>query len=74
MASSLPPLNWFRAFESAAHHLSFTSAAGELNITQSAVSQHVRSLELRLGKPLFVRKASVKVSKFGTSSVPSFGG
>ena len=74
MASSLPPLNWFRAFESAAHHLSFTSAAGELNITQSAVSQHVRSLELRLGKPLFVRKASVMVSKFGTSSVPSFGG
>ena len=57
MAGSLPPLNWFRAFESAARHLSFTSAAGELNVTQSAVSQHVRSLELRLGKPLFVRKA-----------------
>lgn len=54
---SLPPLNWFRAFEQAAKHLSFTGAAAELNLTQSAVSQHVRSLELRLGAILFVRKA-----------------
>ncbi|MCP4874149.1 MAG: LysR family transcriptional regulator [Gammaproteobacteria bacterium] len=57
MAHTLPPLNWLRAFECAARHLSFTAAAGELNLTQSAVSQHVRSLELRLGTLLFKRKA-----------------
>ncbi len=57
VAQSLPPLNWLRAFECAARHLNFTAAAGELNLTQSAVSQHVRSLELRLGTMLFMRKA-----------------
>lgn len=57
MAQALPPLNWLRAFESAARHLNFTAASRELNLTQSAVSQHVRSLEVRLGTILFVRKA-----------------
>ena len=57
MARPLPPLNWFRAFECAARHLSFTGAAEELNLTQSAVSQNVRALETRLGKVLFQRKA-----------------
>ena len=56
MTRSLPPLTWFRAFESAARHLSFTTAAAELGLTQSAISQHVRSLELRFGAPLFTRK------------------
>jgi len=53
----LPPLNWLRAFECSARHLNFTAAANELSLTQSAVSQHVRSLELHLGTVLFVRKA-----------------
>lgn len=53
---SLPPLGWFRAFESAARHLSFTAAADELGLTQSAVSQQIRALEDRFGCPLFVRK------------------
>ena len=57
MAQALPPLNWLRAFESAARHLNFTTAAREINLTQSAVSQHIRSLEMRLGAILFVRKA-----------------
>ncbi len=57
MTRTLPPLTWFRAFESAARHLSFTAAAGELSLTQSAISQHVRALEQRLGDRLFVRKA-----------------
>lgn len=56
MGRSLPPLNWFRAFESAARHLSFTSAAQEMGLTQSAVSQQVHSLEVRLGCVLFERK------------------
>ena len=57
LSHALPPLNWLRAFECAARHLSFTAAAGELSLTQSAVSQHVRSLELHLGTTLFIRKA-----------------
>ena len=57
MAHSLPPLGWFRAFECSARHLSFTAAAAEMNLTQSAISQHVRALELRLGTILFLRKA-----------------
>lgn len=55
MAKSLPPLTWFRAFEAAARHLSFTLAADELGFTQSAISQHVRALEDRLGTQLFIR-------------------
>ncbi|WP_345815836.1 LysR family transcriptional regulator [Paraburkholderia sp. PREW-6R] len=49
------PLNALRAFESSARHLSFTRAAAELNVTQAAVSQQVRSLEERLGTTLFKR-------------------
>lgn len=56
MAKSLPPLTWFRAFDASARHLNFTSAAEELGLTQSAVSQHIRALETRLGAPLFLRK------------------
>lgn len=52
----LPPLNWLRAFEAAARHLSFTQAAQELRITQSAVSQQIRLLEAHLGEPLFYRR------------------
>jgi LysR family transcriptional regulator of beta-lactamase len=49
------PLNALRAFESSARHLSFTRAARELNVTQAAVSQQVRSLEERLCAQLFKR-------------------
>lgn len=49
------PLNALRAFEVAARHLNLTRAAQELNVTQTAVSQHIRNLEDRLGKPLFRR-------------------
>ena len=54
--TSLPPLNWLRAFEAAARNLSFTGAARELHMTQSAVSQQIKSLENFLGKPLFLRR------------------
>lgn len=57
MQKSLPPLNWFRAFEASARRLSFTAAAEELNMTQSAVSQQIRALETRLATPLFIRQA-----------------
>ncbi len=49
------PLNALRAFEAAARHLNLTRAAEELHVTQTAVSQHIRKLEDRLGKPLFRR-------------------
>ena len=48
-------LNGLRMFEAAARHLSFTVAAGELNVTQAAVSQQIRRLEEELGVKLFVR-------------------
>nr|WP_211112265.1 transcriptional regulator GcvA [Azospirillum soli] len=51
----MPPLNGLRAFEAAARHLSFTKAAEELNVTQSAISHQIRALEDRLGVRLFRR-------------------
>ena len=56
MRSGLPPLNWLRAFEASARHLSFTGAARELNMTQSAVSQQIKMLENTLGVELFHRQ------------------
>jgi LysR family glycine cleavage system transcriptional activator len=53
----LPPLNWLRAFEASARGLSFTAAAEELSMTQSAVSQQIKSLESALGRSLFLRRA-----------------
>lgn len=52
----LPPMQTLRAFEAAARLLSFTAAAAELNITQSAVSQQIRLLEQELGAKLFDRR------------------
>ena len=50
-----PPMGAIRAFEAAARLLSFTRAAEELSITQSAVSHGIRELEARIGRPLFLR-------------------
>jgi DNA-binding transcriptional LysR family regulator len=55
MSRRLPPLYALRAFEAAARHSSFTRAADELSITQSAVSRHIRTLESHFGCRLFVR-------------------
>lgn len=55
MARRLPPLYALRAFEAAARHASFTRAAEELAITQSAVSRHIRTLEDHFGCSLFER-------------------
>ncbi|MEJ2897007.1 transcriptional regulator GcvA [Bordetella avium] len=52
----LPPMSGLCAFEAAARHLSFTAAAAELNLTQSAVSRQIRALEDMLGAPLFTRE------------------
>ena len=52
----LPSLNALRVFEVAARLGSFTSAAGELHVTQSAVSHQVCGLEEELGTLLFERR------------------
>ena len=56
MTARLPSLNGLRAFEAAARHLSFTQAASELNVTQTAISHQIRRLEEELGIRLFIRK------------------
>jgi DNA-binding transcriptional LysR family regulator len=52
----LPPLQCLVAFESAVRHASFTKAAAELHLTQSAVSRQIQQLEDFLGRSLFVRE------------------
>ena len=56
MTARLPSLNGLRAFEAAARHLSFTLAAAELNVTQTAISHQIRRLEEELGIRLFIRQ------------------
>lgn len=53
----LPPLQSLTFFEAAARHNSFTYAAEELCITQSAVSKQIKQLEEYLNTPLFERTA-----------------
>jgi DNA-binding transcriptional LysR family regulator len=52
----LPSLDFLKGFDAAARHLSFTRAAEELFLTQSALSRQVQALEEALGVPLFVRR------------------
>lgn len=52
----LPSLNGLRAFEAVARLSSFTLAAEELNVTQTAVSHQIRRLEEQLGLKLFIRQ------------------
>lgn len=55
MLKHWPPLNALRGFEAAARLGSFHKAAEELHLTQSAISQQIRSLEGFLEQPLFHR-------------------
>src|SRR5579859_1608487 len=48
-------LDGVEAFLAVAAHRNFSKAAAELNVTPSAVSQAVRTLEGRLGAALFIR-------------------
>ena len=71
MARRLPSLNALRAFEAAARHLSFTRAAGELNVSQAAVSQQIKLLEERLGEPLFRRRhRGLELTDVGQAYLP----
>jgi DNA-binding transcriptional LysR family regulator len=55
-SAELPPLELLRSFEAAARTLSFTQAAAELFLTQSAVSRQIQQLEASLGVLLFERR------------------
>jgi len=72
MKKKLPPLNWIRAFEASARHLSFTHAANELNLTQAAISQQVKGLETQLGTPLFKRlPRGLELTDAGAAYLPA---
>ncbi|MFL6722272.1 MAG: LysR substrate-binding domain-containing protein [Sphingomonas sp.] len=71
----LPPMAAIRAFEAAARTENFTAAAAELGMTQAAVSYQVKSLEERLGAPLFVReKGRARLTPLGARLLPALSG
>lgn len=64
----LPPLIALRAFEAVGKHLSFSKAADELAVSQSAVSHHIKHLEDELGSALFVRQTrSISLTPTGVA-------
>ncbi len=72
MARRLPPLQWLRSFEAAARHMSFTLAAAEIGVTQSAVSQQVKALEHYLDQALFLRRPrSLELTDAGRAYLPT---
>jgi len=71
MAFRLPPLNSLRVFEAAARHKSFRQAAEELNITASAVSHAMQTLEDWLGVDLFYRETrGLRLTPAGEAYLP----
>ena len=59
MRPYIPSLQSLLAFEAASRHLSFTRAAQELELTQTAISHQIKTLEERLDTKLFVRRRNV---------------
>lgn len=71
MHAPLRHLNALRAFEAAARHSSFARAAAELNVSQSVISQHIKTLEQWLGAELFHRLGNrVELSDAGRALLP----
>ncbi|KRD49923.1 MULTISPECIES: LysR family transcriptional regulator [Sinorhizobium/Ensifer group] len=67
----VPDVTTLQAFECAARHGSFTQAAAELNLTQSAVSRQIKDLENQLGVLLFERvRQRVILSDAGQKFLP----
>ncbi|MDO9416654.1 LysR family transcriptional regulator [Pararhizobium sp.] len=67
----VPDVTTLQAFECAARHGSFTQAANELNLTQSAVSRQIKDLETQLGVLLFERvRQRVVLSDAGQTFLP----
>jgi LysR family glycine cleavage system transcriptional activator len=59
MRKALPSIMSLRAFEAVARHQSFTRAAAELNLTQTAISHQIKNLEDLLRVPLFKRERNI---------------
>lgn len=71
MTAKLPPLQTLQTFSVVASTGSFTSAAKELNLSQSAVSRQIQQLEHYFGKPLFQRNSrNLVLTEQGTSILP----
>lgn len=71
MSWELPPLGAIRVFEAASRLGSFTKAAEELGMTQSAASYQIKLLEERAGTALFVRRArKVELTESGAMLSP----
>lgn len=66
----LPPTATLRAFEVATRHTTFTAAAEELCITQSAVSHQLKNLEEIWGLPLFQRGKTLRLTPAGAALAP----
>ena len=68
----IPSLNWLRVFEAAAQTESFSAAANILNMSPSAVSQQISTLEHHLGEKLFTRgPKSVRLTENGLLFLPT---
>jgi LysR family glycine cleavage system transcriptional activator len=65
------PLNALRAFEAVGRRLSFTGGAQSLNVSQSALSRHVISLEQLIGKRLIDRRPhGIALTEAGAKLLP----
>ena len=63
---NIPPLQYLLGFEAAARLGSFSRAAEELGLSQSAISHEMRLLEQRIGQPLFIRHGrSIRLTDCG---------
>jgi LysR family transcriptional regulator, glycine cleavage system transcriptional activator len=66
----LPPTATLRAFEVATRHPTFTAAAQELHVTQSAVSHQLKHLEALWGVQLFERGKALRLTAAGARLAP----
>jgi len=66
----LPPTATLRAFEAATRHPTFTAAAQELHVSQSAVSHQLKHLETLWGLQLFERGQPLRLTAAGATLAP----
>ncbi len=71
MAVRFPPISALRALEAAARHLSYTRAAEELHVTQSAISHQIKHAEELWGFKLFEKRGRrLVLTESGHALVP----
>ncbi|MEP6702439.1 MAG: LysR substrate-binding domain-containing protein [Betaproteobacteria bacterium] len=67
----IPSLDFLKGFDAAARHMSFTQAAEEMFLTQSALSRQIKTLEEQIGHPLFVRgHRALRLTEAGAALQP----